>query len=188
MAKVVVVEGPNPGAEFSFEQAAILGRLDTSDIPVPDKKASREHAKIYQQGQKFSIVDLNSSNGTFVNGAQITKQVLEDGDEIEIGLIRLRFENPKVAKAATQKRKSLDDDFGKKEKQTAADSAAASGGPPEIVMRGHQPMQYSRVKAGRTLLGFDLDQVSDTARFFIMIGAILLFAGLLFVAYKAVAG
>ncbi|MHC4342635.1 MAG: FHA domain-containing protein, partial [Planctomycetota bacterium] len=63
MPKVVITEGPGSGKFYDIEHAVILGRLDTNDIPVQDKKASREHAKIYRQGQQFAIVDLNSSNG-----------------------------------------------------------------------------------------------------------------------------
>ncbi|MHC4959789.1 MAG: FHA domain-containing protein [Planctomycetota bacterium] len=188
MPKVTIVEGPGSGTVFEIERAAILGRLDTNDIPVQDKKASREHAKIYLQGDKFSVVDLNSSNGTFVNGAQITKKALEDGDEIEIGTVRMRFEHPELAaaKAASgTKRRSLDDDFS-----TAKGGAAAAAGskPADIVMKSHAPLQYSRVKPGRSLLGFDLEQISDVGRFLIYAGAVAVFAVLIYLSYTLVSG
>ena len=92
MAKVVITEGPGSGTEYEIERAAILGRLDTNDIPVRDKKASREHAKIYQQGQQFAIVDLNSSNGTWIKIWERSK--LHDNDFIFMGqqLFRVRVE------------------------------------------------------------------------------------------------
>lgn len=166
----------------------ILGRLDSNDIPIHDKKASREHAKIYQQGQQYAIVDLNSSNGTFVNGDKITKRILEEGDEIEIGTVSLRFEDPEAVaakQAAVQKRRSLADDFGSSKPAAAT---AASSKPADIVLRSHQPLQFRRVKAGRTLLGFDLDQVSDSGRLVIYLVLIAVFAVLIYLSYVLVAG
>jgi predicted component of type VI protein secretion system len=188
LPKVTIVVGPGSGTEYEIERAAILGRLDTNDIPIHDKKASREHAKIYLQGQKFSIVDLNSSNGTFVNGDQITKRQLEDGDEIEIGTIKMRFDHPELAQAqqaSMSKRKSLDDDFSTA--KGGADAAAGSK-PADIVLKSHAPLQYSRVKPGRSLLGFDLDQISDTGRFIIYGAAVLIFAVLIYLSYTLVSG
>jgi pSer/pThr/pTyr-binding forkhead associated (FHA) protein len=190
LPKVVISEGPGTGSEYQVAQAVILGRLDSNDIPVKDTKASREHAKIYKQGDRFAIVDLNSSNGTFVNGERITKHLLEPGDEISIGTVRLLFEDPAAvaaAEAAKQsKRKSLDAAF---EGGRAATAAGASAGQSDkIVMRGHQPIQYSRIKPGRPLLGFDLDQLSDTGRAAIYVGLVILFAVLMYVAYALVTG
>ena len=182
----MIKEGPGTGSEYQVAQAVILGRLDSSDIPVKDTKASREHAKIYKQGDRFAIVDLNSSNGTFVNGARITKHLLEPGDEIEIGTVRLRFEDPEAmaaAEAAKQaKRRSIEEAFD------TASSKPAAGKADEIVMRGHQPIQYSRIKPGRPLLGFDLEQLSDTGRFVVYAGLVLVFAVLMYVAYALATG
>jgi pSer/pThr/pTyr-binding forkhead associated (FHA) protein len=185
LAKVVIKEGPGTGSEYEVAQAVILGRLDSNDIPVKDTKASREHAKIYKQGDRFAIVDLNSSNGTFVNGAKVTKHLLEPGDEIEIGTVRLLFEDPEAMAAAEAakeaKRKSLE-----KALDTARKPEAAKAD--EIVMRGHQPLQYSRIKPGRPLLGFDLEQLSDTGRFVIYAGLVIVFAVLMYAAYALVTG
>ncbi|MHC4547733.1 MAG: FHA domain-containing protein [Planctomycetota bacterium] len=183
MPRVVIQEGPGSGAEYEIDQAVILGRLDSNDIPVRDAKASREHAKIYRQGAQFAIVDLNSSNGTFVNGEKITKRILEPGDRIEIGTVRLVFEDPEAERVAVPARKGVEEAFA----TSRAKSAAGVDRPDEIVMRGHQPLQYSRIKPGRPLLGFDLDQLSDTGRFVIYIGLVIVFAGLMYLAYTLVA-
>ena len=104
----------------------------------------------------------------------------------------MRFEHPEAAEAEKSKlagRRSLDDDFAKKDDGTAAGAAAGGGAAqPEITMRGHEPLQFSRVKGGKSLLGFDLDQVSDTARFVIWIAAIVIFAGLIYLSYSLVSG
>lgn len=186
MPKITITEGPGAGKEYDVDQAVILGRLDSNDIPVHDTKASREHAKIYKQGSVYSIVDLNSSNGTFVNGRKVTKQALKPGDEITIGQVSLRFEDPEAEaarQAATAGRKTLDDAFGRTEKKPEGDPSKQ----PEIVLSGHKPLQYSRVKPGAPILGFDLDQMSDSARLIVYIALIAVFAGLMWLAYTLVA-
>ncbi|MGQ0612854.1 MAG: FHA domain-containing protein [Planctomycetaceae bacterium] len=170
MPKLIVTEGPNTGAEFNVGKAVILGRLETNDVPIQDGKASREHAKIFQQGSDYAIVDLNSSNGTFVNGQKITKRVLKPGDEIAIGLVQLRFDlaMDEKKRADAPKRKSLDEAFesGAKPKDAPGGAGAAtpSGAPGDVKFRNHQPLQFRKVKPGRSLLGFDLSQMGDDAK------------------------
>jgi len=191
LPKVVIQEGPGAGKEFEVEQAAILGRLDTNDIPVHDKKASREHAKIYKQGDRFAIVDLNSSNGTFVNGEKITKRILEPGDRIEIGVVRLVFQDPEAeaAKAAASQRKSLDEAFETAQRGEPGGAAAAATAtkPADVQMRGHKPIQVKKIKPGNPLLGIDLDQLSDVGRVVVYLVLLLVFAGLMYLAYSLVA-
>ena len=189
MPKVSIKAGPDTGRIYEVAQAAILGRLDTNDIPVKDGKASREHAKIYKQGEQYAIVDLNSSNGTFVNGEKITKRILKSGDEIAIGTVRLVFELPEPQEKKAPARKSLDEAFDKPKKEDGTPAPAAPAGKPgEIVLKGHQPIQVHRIKPGSPLLGIDLDQLSDTGRVVVWIGLVVLFGGLMYVAYMLVTG
>ncbi|MEM8883500.1 MAG: FHA domain-containing protein [Planctomycetota bacterium] len=191
MARVRIIDGPGSGQNYDIEQAVILGRLDSNDIPVRDAKASREHAKIYRQGDKFSVVDLNSSNGTFVNGKQITKQVLEHGDEVSIGVVVMRFEDDEAEarKAAAPQRQSLEEAFEAAKKEGApAAAGAGGGGTPEIVMSGHKPLQFNRVKPGKPMVGFDLEQLSPTARFVVWLVIGVIFVGLLYGTYTLVSG
>jgi predicted component of type VI protein secretion system len=192
LPRVLIQEGPDTGKVYEVAQAAILGRLDTNDIPVKDGKASREHAKIYKQGEQYAIVDLNSSNGTFVNGEKITKRILKNGDQIEIGTVRLLFEllEPKEKKAPAG-RKGLDEAFDAAQKGEApptASAAATGGSPKDIVLRGHQPIQVHKIKAGSPLLGIDLDQMSDVGRIVIYAGLVIVFGALMYLAYMLVAG
>lgn len=186
MPKVLIKEGPDTGKVYEIEQAAILGRLDTNDIPVRDAKASREHAKIFKQGEQYAIVDLNSSNGTFVNGQKITKRVLKNGDQIEIGTVCLVFEMPPEQKQAPA-RKSLED-FDVAKKGEAKPAAPAAGTPADIVLKSHQPIQVHRIKPGSPLLGVDLDQLSDTGRVIVYLALVAIFAALMYLAYYLVAG
>ena len=187
-----MTEGPDAGREYTIEQAAILGRLNSNDIPIQDANASREHAKIYKQGNRFAIVDLNSTNGTMVNGQRVTKRVLKEGDEIGIGLVKLRFElneEEKPQAPGAGKRMSLDEAFDKgQEEDVPASATAAAGSARDIVMKAHKPLQFRKVKAGRTLVGFDLEQVSNEWRFAIYVVCIAVFAGLIWVGMQLVSG
>jgi hypothetical protein len=78
-----VVLGPEP---------LTIGRLPESAVMVTDPNASRRHAEIRRVGNDVVLVDLNSTNGTRVNGATIRERRLADGDQIVIGTTVLRFE------------------------------------------------------------------------------------------------
>lgn len=79
-----VVLGPDP---------ITIGRLPESAVTVSDPNASRRHAEIRRVGSDVVLVDLNSTNGTRVNGINVRERKLADGDEIVIGTTVLRFEN-----------------------------------------------------------------------------------------------
>lgn len=68
-----------------------IGRNPNSDLHIPDDLASRDHAIISESGGEFIIEDYQSKNGTTVNKQKITKTVLADGDEIQIGNTRILF-------------------------------------------------------------------------------------------------
>jgi hypothetical protein len=72
----------------------VAGRLATSGILLADSNASREHAAFVREGAGWAIEDLDSTNGTFVNGSPITRALLKDGDVIEIGVTRLTYHEP----------------------------------------------------------------------------------------------
>lgn len=79
---------------WSLERAiTTIGRWEDNDIVVDDRWVSRHHAQIQRMGEQYSIQDLDSKNGTFVNGRRITGPVtLTDGDEVQVTpLITLTF-------------------------------------------------------------------------------------------------
>jgi hypothetical protein len=62
-----------------------IGRWSDNDIVIADRWISRHHARIVRQGLRYTIEDLGSKNGTFVNGQRLTgPQELEDGDRIQV--------------------------------------------------------------------------------------------------------
>ncbi len=82
------------GREYTHQIAgelATLGRGDTNDIDIEDAKASKEHCRIERVGQRWKLVDLESKNGTKVNGAFKNKAWLGHGDVVQIGTAEMRF-------------------------------------------------------------------------------------------------
>jgi pSer/pThr/pTyr-binding forkhead associated (FHA) protein len=71
----------------------LIGRNPTTDITLLDEGISREHALILFDPETggYSVEDLQSTNGTKVNGKRVRSAVLHDGDEVEIGHTRFEF-------------------------------------------------------------------------------------------------
>ena len=72
--------------------AIVIGRLPDCAIVLNDSNVSRRHAEIIRHGEDIVLNDLGSTNGTKVNGMAIRSVVLQDGDEIYIGISRLMLE------------------------------------------------------------------------------------------------
>ncbi|MBN2711507.1 MAG: FHA domain-containing protein [Planctomycetes bacterium] len=96
---------------LDFDKHIFFGRGEGNNIVVDDIRASRRHAELYWDGSSFVIIDLNSSNGTTVNGNRISSCVLNDGDFIEIGLQSFKY---RVVKDPTE----LETSFMKIQKDT----------------------------------------------------------------------
>ena len=62
-----------------------LGRVSENRIPINDLSVSRRHCVIVRQGEAYLLRDLDSHNGTFVNGVPVEEHYLEDGDRIDVG-------------------------------------------------------------------------------------------------------
>lgn len=85
---LLMVEGPWPGKRFFIEDPMFLvGRDAQCDLVIPDRQVSRRHAVVSQEDDQYLLKDLDSKNGTFVNGQELSgTYVLQDGDEIQIAL------------------------------------------------------------------------------------------------------
>ena len=70
-----------------------LGRRPYNDIVIDNLAISGEHAVIQLSGNEVSLEDLNSTNGTYVNGKAVKKQVLANDDTIEIGKYKIKYAN-----------------------------------------------------------------------------------------------
>jgi pSer/pThr/pTyr-binding forkhead associated (FHA) protein len=68
-----------------------LGRRPYNDIVIDNLAVSGEHAVMQMSGNDVTLEDLNSTNGTYVNGKAIKKQALQNGDTVEIGKYKIKF-------------------------------------------------------------------------------------------------
>jgi ABC transport system ATP-binding/permease protein len=87
------------------QKPLILGRGSEADIRLPSPSVSRRHARLSPARPEWTLVDLNSTNGTFVNGRRVGGPVtMKAGDTIQIGSFRLAYEGQGVVKvfAATR--------------------------------------------------------------------------------------
>jgi len=92
---LVVLSGNFEGTEHQLgKDETLIGRNPTTDITLLDEGISREHALILRDEatHSFTIEDLQSTNGTKVNGKRVRSAVLANGDAIEVGHTRFRFE------------------------------------------------------------------------------------------------
>jgi signal transduction histidine kinase/pSer/pThr/pTyr-binding forkhead associated (FHA) protein len=89
---MLVLQGVDQGKRVRLgEGTSSLGRNPQSTIPILDTEVSRNHAEIRGTGNAWTLVDLDSSNGTFVNGASVRTHSLSNGDQIQIGRTVLLF-------------------------------------------------------------------------------------------------
>jgi len=81
------------GARHLIEKRrVVIGRSKDCDIQVRDANVSRQHAEVRQEGTAYWLVDLDSTNGTEVNGQREKRAKLENGDKITVGSTELLFE------------------------------------------------------------------------------------------------
>jgi len=120
------------GACSSVRNGVVLGRVAACDVVVNDPKASRRHARLIVEAGVVEIEDMNSSNGTLLNGKPVARRLIRDGDEIRIGKTVIVYREGVMPGSKPAKRSAggapviFDDDddlFG-----DSSDSAAASAG------------------------------------------------------------
>jgi len=88
-AILIVLKGAGVGSRYLINTASTkIGRELNNDISLDDITVSRSHAVI-SKDENFTIKDLGSLNGTYINAIAIREQVLSDGDEIQIGKFHL---------------------------------------------------------------------------------------------------
>ncbi len=92
---VVTTEGPLKGTSLVIDDDdKVIGRRDSSDLVVADPHVSLAHARVKRRQGAILIEDLGSTNGTFVNGEQLTtSRALRHGDVVNFGSVETRFED-----------------------------------------------------------------------------------------------
>lgn len=90
--RLVLATGALAGATFTLDKATLLiGRAMDNDVVLEEPGVSRYHAEIRLRGDRFYLRDLKSTNGTRVNGEEVTERVLSDGDRLSLAGVDLVF-------------------------------------------------------------------------------------------------
>lgn len=91
-ALLIVKRGPSDGSRFLLDvDVTTAGRHPNAEIFLDDVTVSRKHAEFKRDAQGFTVTDLASLNGTYLNGSRVDSSRLSDGDEVQVGKFKLTF-------------------------------------------------------------------------------------------------
>ncbi len=86
MPSLYVIRGRDQGVRFELDSPKLtVGRDATNSIQLHDTEVSRNHAELSRTGDSYTLFDQHSSNGIFINGRQVTEQLLASGDQLQLG-------------------------------------------------------------------------------------------------------
>src|SRR3569832_993284 len=94
MPSLIFLAGPTAGRRYKLgEGEYVIGRRSDCLIFVPDMRVSRQHARLWRDGEQWSLEDLGSNNGTYINGIRLQAATqLRHDDEITIANNKIRVE------------------------------------------------------------------------------------------------
>jgi pSer/pThr/pTyr-binding forkhead associated (FHA) protein len=103
MAKLVILSPGMAGRSHELKvDKTTIGRVDDNTFPIAEPSVSSHHCEILLRGPDVVVHDLNSTNGTFINGNQITGEaVLKPGQVLKLGQIELKLEAEGAPAAAS---------------------------------------------------------------------------------------
>jgi len=125
MTTIVVTLDDGEIDEFVFDRETHtigLGRRASNEVCIPDRSVSAAHARVSVDVGTLWIEDLNSTNGTYVNGQLISRRQLDAGDEVILGKVRIRILGEAQTAASTSQAGDTD------ESSTTATASAAGAG------------------------------------------------------------
>ena len=125
MARLVVQDRTGDRTVELDKDTVVLGRASENQIQIRDQMASRRHCQVERDGNGWKVVDLESSNGTNVNGKTINSHPLVPGDEIQIGDAKIRFEDDSAPKGAPKSHRTA---TAKKKKPASTKKAKSESG------------------------------------------------------------
>ena len=100
MAKLVILtQGLNGRAHELNVDRTTIGRVEDNTFQIAESSVSSHHCEVLLRGSDVVIKDLNSTNGTFINGEQITERVLKAGQTLRLGQVELKLETGTPASA-----------------------------------------------------------------------------------------
>ncbi len=95
MPSLFVIRGNDQGTRFELEESILrLGRDSSNNIQLHDTEVSRHHAELRRTNREYTIADLSSANGTFINGRRVDNHVLASGDHLQVGASLMLYTGP----------------------------------------------------------------------------------------------
>jgi pSer/pThr/pTyr-binding forkhead associated (FHA) protein len=181
MAKLVILtQGLNGRAHELNVDCTTVGRVDDNLFQIAEPSVSSHHCEIHRRGSEIFIRDLNSTNGTFINGEKITEGVLKPGQTLRLGNIELKLESSGAATAPVAA-------------SAAAPVPAKSKQPGEVTKVIQRGVSLSDLESGGRPPGFDTSKEFSKKRnkgsiyFWLGVGiVILLIGGLLLYVFSLV--
>ena len=86
--------------EYDMGTMATIGRLPDNSVMIDNPAVSSHHACVFRDGDQFVVEDLQSTNGTFVNGTRVSRHALQQGDVVTVGKHQLVLDQLAVAEPA----------------------------------------------------------------------------------------
>jgi hypothetical protein len=109
MPKLVVLSEGLTGRSYELKvEKTTIGRLEDNSFQIPEQSVSSHHCEVLLKGNDVVVKDLNSTNGTFINGEKITEKSLKPGQILRLGQIEMRLEGdgaPAAGTAPAEKKK-----------------------------------------------------------------------------------
>src|SRR5437763_2968263 len=100
MVKLVLLSAGMAGRSHELKvDKTTIGRLEDNTFQIPEPSVSSHHCEVLLNGNDVVIKDLNSTNGTFINGDKISESKLKPGQVLRLGQIELRLETDATAAA-----------------------------------------------------------------------------------------
>ena len=147
MAKLVILSQGMTGRSHELKSdKTTIGRVDDNSFPIAEASVSSHHCEVLLRGADVVVHDLNSTNGTFINGEKITESVLKPGQTLRLGQIELRLEADGTAGGPTTTSAAAPTP------STAASPAASKKAESTIVMQ--QGVKLTELETGASR-GFD---------------------------------
>jgi pSer/pThr/pTyr-binding forkhead associated (FHA) protein len=140
------------GQVFTLKGKTVIGRDASCNITIPGSHLSRRHAEFLAVGSKLMMKDLDSSNGSFVNGKRCKEAQLNDGDEIKLDVLIFKVLAPEDKNLPPEKRKTVTTDAIKMPVSEEKDSADKNWvtKPTSIGNTAHDPHDILLAKHIRT--------------------------------------
>lgn len=109
MPKLVVLSDGQAGrsCELTAEKVTI-GRVEDNSFQIAEASVSSHHCEVVLRGAEVVIKDLNSTNGTFINGDKISEAVLKPGQTLRLGQVDLKLDTPVAAPAVPATKKPVE--------------------------------------------------------------------------------